>query len=200
MRAHVGDPFVKAAKAQGWRSRAAFKLMEIDDRDHLIRPGMCVVDLGATPGSWCQVIAERTGASGSVIALDILPMEPLAGVDFIQGDFREPEPLAAIEAALAGRKVDLVVSDMAPNLSGVAVSDQARSRDLCEVALQFARHHLRSGGDLLLKAFQGAGYPEFLAEMRTAFEQVHSRKPKASRDRSAEMYLLGRKMRSNGSG
>lgn len=196
MRRHVADPFVKAAKAQGYRSRAAFKLIEIDDHDRLIRSGMFVVDLGATPGSWAQVLAERTGTRGKVLALDILPMEPLAGVTFIQGDFREQSVLETLEKSLAGMPVDLVVSDMAPNLSGVAASDQARSQDLCELALEFAQAHLKPGGAMLIKAFQGSGYPEFLARMRKAFESVASRKPSASRDSSAEMYLLGRGMRS----
>lgn len=192
MRQHVSDPFVKAAKAQGYRSRAAFKLIEIDDHDKLIRPGMRIVDLGATPGSWAQVLAERAGPRGTIIALDILPMDSLAGVKFILGDFREDDVLRALEVALGGAPVDLVVSDMAPNLSGVAASDQARSQHLCELALEFARAHLKPGGAMLVKAFQGSGYPEFLSEMRKAFDSVTSRKPNASRDRSAEMYLLGR--------
>lgn len=192
MRQHVSDPFVKAAKVQGYRSRAAFKLTEIDDHDHLIRPGMRIVDLGATPGSWSQVLAERVGPRGKVIALDILPMDTLAGVQFILGDFREDDVLRALETALGGDPVDLVVSDMAPNLSGVSASDQARSQHLCELALEFSREHLKPGGCMLIKAFQGSGYNGFLAEMRSAFESVVSRKPSASRDRSAEMYLLGR--------
>lgn len=192
MRQHVSDPFVKAARAQGYRSRAAFKLMEIDDHDRLIRPGMRIVDLGATPGSWAQVLAERAGPRGTVIALDLLPMDALAGVRFILGDFREDAVLRALEDALGGAPVDLVVSDMAPNLSGVAASDQARSQHLCELALEFARVHLKPGGAMLIKAFQGSGYPEFLSDMRKAFDSVASRKPDASRDRSAEMYLLGR--------
>ena len=192
MRQHVSDPFVKAAKVQGYRSRAAFKLTEIDDHDRLIRPGMRIVDLGATPGSWSQVLAERVGPRGKVIALDILPMDTLAGVQFILGDFREDDVLRALETALGGDPVDLVVSDMAPNLSGVSASDQARSQHLCELALEFSREHLKPGGGMLIKAFQGSGYNGFLAEMRSAFESVVSRKPSASRDRSAEMYLLGR--------
>ncbi len=192
MRQHLSDPFVKAAKAQGYRSRAAFKLMEIDDHDKLIRPGMRIVDLGATPGSWAQVLAERAGPRGTVIALDLLPMDSLAGVNFILGDFREDSVLRALEAALGGAPVDLVVSDMAPNLSGVAASDQARCQHVCELALEFSREHLKTGGAMLIKAFQGSGYPEFMSDMRKAFGSVSSRKPDASRDRSAEMYLLGR--------
>lgn len=192
MRRHVADPYVKAARAQGYRSRAAFKLIEIDAHDKLIRPGMRVVDLGATPGSWTQVIVERAGPRGVVVALDMLPMDPLRGVEFIQGDFREKEVLDALEKALGGLPVDLVVSDMAPNLSGVGVSDQARSQHLCELALEFAQEHLKPGGAMLIKTFQGSGYGDFLAEMRRAFDSVVSRKPNASKDRSAEMYLLGR--------
>ena len=196
MRRHVADPFVKAAKAQGYRSRAAFKLMEIDDRDKLLWSGMRVVDLGAAPGSWTQLIAERTEPRGLVVALDMLPMDPLPGVNFILGDFREQEVLVALEKLLGGMPVDLVVSDMAPNLSGVGVSDQARSQHLCALALEFAGEHLKPGGAMLIKTFQGSGYPEFLVRMRRAFESVASRKPSASKDRSAEMYLLGRGKRS----
>ncbi len=192
MREHVSDPYVQRAVAQGYRTRAAFKLMEIDDRDKLLRPGSVVVDLGAAPGGWSQVIAERAGPGGRVIALDILPMEPLPGVVFIEGDFREEGTLARVEQALGGGRADLVVSDMAPNLSGVGASDQARAMHLCDLALEFARAHLKPRGAFLVKVFQGVGYTGFVAEMRQAFDSVVSRKPRASRGRSAEMYLLGK--------
>ena len=192
MREHVNDHYVHQAKAKGYRSRAAFKLIQIDEKDRLLSPGMLVVDLGAAPGSWSQVLAERVGPGGRVIALDLLPLEPLARVEVIQGDFREPEPLARLNSALSGRKLDLVVSDMAPNISGIASSDQARSMDLCELALEFACDNLRVEGVMLVKAFQGSGYPEFLAQMRQAFKTVVSRKPDASRGRSAEIYLVGK--------
>jgi len=192
MQEHVSDPYVRRAVAQGYRTRAAFKLMEIDDRDRLLRRGSVVVDLGAAPGGWSQVIAERVGPDGRVIALDILPMEPVPGVVVIEGDFRDAGTLARIEQALGGDRADLVVSDMAPNLSGVGASDQARAMHLCELALEFARAHLKPKGAFLVKGFQGVGYPGFVAEMRKAFVSVASRKPKASRGRSAEMYLLGK--------
>ena len=168
MREHVNDHYVHQAKARGFRSRAAFKLIQIDEKDRLIAPGMWVVDLGAAPGSWAQVLAQKVGARGRVIALDLLPIEPIPGVELIQGDFREDGPLAQLTAALGGRKLDLVVSDMAPNITGIASSDQARSIDLCELALEFARGNLRSGGHFLVKTFQGSGYPAFLDAMRRA--------------------------------
>jgi 23S rRNA (uridine2552-2'-O)-methyltransferase len=187
MQEHVNDTYVKQAQAQGFRSRAAYKLKEIDERDHLLVPGLVVVDLGAAPGSWTQVIAAKVGSSGKVIGLDLLPVDPIAGVDLIQGDFREDAVLAALEKALAGRKVDLVVSDMAPNISGISSADQARSLHLCELALEFACKHLKKGGN-----FQGAGFNDFQKELRRNFKTVTSRKPLASRDRSSEMYLLGK--------
>ena len=196
MREHVNDPWVKKAQAEGWRSRAAFKLIQIDEKDRLLRPGMTVVDLGATPGGWSQVAARRVGASGQVIALDLLPLEPLRGVTFIRGDFREEATEAELEKALGSRSPDLVLSDMAPNISGVEMSDQARSIHLGELALEFACKHLKPGGSLLVKVFQGAGYSEFLAQMRRYFDAVVSRKPEASRGRSSEMYLLGRGLKS----
>jgi 23S rRNA (uridine2552-2'-O)-methyltransferase len=192
IRDHVTDPYVQRAVATGYRSRAAYKLAEIDDQDRLLRQAQTVVDLGAAPGSWSQVIAQRVRPGARVIALDILPMDPVAGVVIIEGDFREQAVLARLEQALAGEKADLVVSDMAPNLSGVAASDQARGVYLCELALEFARAHLNPGGAFLVKAFQGGGYPGFFAEMRRCFVSVASRKPKASRGRSTEMFLLGR--------
>ena len=193
--AHLSDPYVRRAQAQGYRSRAAFKLLEIAQQDRLLAPGMLVVDLGAAPGSWSQVVAERVGPKGSVVAVDPLDMEPLAGVELIRGDLREPEVFARVSEALRGRKADLVLSDMAPNLSGIASTDQARSRELCERALEFAARALKPGGAFLVKTFQGAGYPEFLQAMRRTFTAVLSRKPGASRGRSAEMYLLGKGLR-----
>jgi 23S rRNA (uridine2552-2'-O)-methyltransferase len=192
MRRHVSDTYVKQAQAQGYRSRAAYKLLEIAKRDRLISAGACVVDLGAAPGSWSQVIAEQVGARGMVIALDLLEMSSVPGVTFIHGDFREDQVLAELEAALGGRRVDLVVSDMAPNISGIAAADQARSLHLCELALEFSRKHLKDGGNFLVKAFQGSGFAEFQKAMRECFVTVVSRKPEASRDSSTEMYLLGK--------
>lgn len=192
MQEHVHDPFVQQAKKEGWRSRAAFKLMEIDDRDRLLRPGEVVVDLGATPGGWSQVVAKRVGSGGRVLALDLLEMQPIHGVTFIQGDFREDDVLQRVEAALGGRPVGLVLSDMAPNMSGVPLVDQARVMHLAELALEFARAHLKPDGALLVKVFQGSDYDTFVKSMRAVFRQVATRKPEASRDRSAEIYLLGR--------
>jgi 23S rRNA (uridine2552-2'-O)-methyltransferase len=195
MHEHVNDPYVQRAQKEGWRSRAVFKLMEIDEKDRLLRPGMCVVDLGASPGSWCQYAARRLAPGGKLVALDLLEMTPMAGVEFILGDFREDEPLARLEAALAGRPVDLVLSDMAPNMSGISVADAARVAHLGELTLDFARRHLKPGGDMLLKVFQGAGFMELRREIGEAFESVLARKPAASRDRSAETYLLARRKR-----
>jgi 23S rRNA methylase len=192
MREHINDPYVQRAKAEGYRSRAAYKLLELDKKDRLLVPGQLLVDLGAAPGSWSQVAVAKLGSKGRVVAVDLLPMEPLAGVHFVQGDFREQEVLDALLLALGGRKADLVISDLAPNISGIGVSDQARSMYLCELALEFARQCLAPGGSLLVKVFQGAGFTEFLAAMRKAFAKVGSRKPEASRGRSSEMYLLGK--------
>ena len=189
---HVNDPYVQRAKAEGFRSRASFKLMEIDDRDRLIRSGEIVVDLGATPGGWSQVAAKRMHGKGLVIALDLLEMDALPGVEFIQGDFRDDDVLQALETMLAGRRVGLVLSDMAPNMSGILISDQARVMHLAELALAFSRNWLQPEGALLVKVFQGYGYDDFVREMRQVFKIVASRKPDASRDRSAEVYLLGR--------
>lgn len=195
MHEHVTDPYVQRAKAEGWRSRAAFKLKEIDEKDRLLKPGMCVVDLGSAPGSWSQYAVQRIQPGGRLFALDILDMLPLDGVDFIQGDFRDDEVLRQFEAGLGGRAVDLVLSDMAPNMSGVQVVDQARVMDLAELTFDFARHHLKPGGDMLVKVFQGAGYMELREAMRKVFEVVQVRKPAASRGRSAEIFLLARKKR-----
>jgi 23S rRNA (uridine2552-2'-O)-methyltransferase len=196
LREHVNDPYVQRARAEGYRSRASFKLMEIDDHDHLIRSGEVVVDLGATPGGWSQVAAKRMHGKGRVIALDLLEMDPLHGVEFIQGDFREDEVLAELEKALAGQRVGLVLSDMAPNMSGILLSDQARVMHLAELGLEFSRHWLKPDGAFLVKVFQGYGFEDFVREMRQVFTSVSSRKPDASRDRSAEVYLLGKGLKS----
>jgi 23S rRNA (uridine2552-2'-O)-methyltransferase len=194
------DPYVKQAREAGYRSRAAFKLAELDQRDHLLRPGMTVVDLGAAPGGWSQYVRERLGGSGRVIALDVLPMEPIPGIEFLQGDFTENAVLDSLEKLLGSARVDLVISDMAPNISGVAVSDQARSIHLAELALDFADKHLKPGGALLLKAFQGEGFPEMQKAMRLRFERLVTRKPAASRAESREIYLLGKGFKGGPSG
>ena len=188
LREHVNDPFVQRAQKEGYRSRAAYKLLEIDERDRLLKPGTTVVDLGATPGGWSQVAAIK---GCKVIALDLLPLQPLPGVEFIQGDFREEEVLVRLEEALGGKQAGLVISDMAPNISGISLSDQARAMYLAELALDFAIAHLKPGGAFLVKVFQGAGFEEYLRAMRSHFRRVVTRKPKASRGRSSELYLLG---------
>jgi 23S rRNA (uridine2552-2'-O)-methyltransferase len=190
---HVNDPYVQQAQKEGWRSRAVFKLKEIDDKDHLLKPGMTVIDLGATPGSWCQYAVKRIQPGGRLIALDLLAMEPLAGVEFIQGDFREDAVFDQLKSALAGRQVDLVLSDMAPNMTGIAVTDSTQVIYLAELTLDFARQHLKPGGDLLAKVFQGAGFMELRQALQASFATLATRKPAASRDRSAELYLLARK-------
>ncbi len=195
MREHVNDPFVQRARKEGWRSRAAFKLMEIDDKDKLLKRGEVVVDLGAAPGGWSQVAAKRVGDEGRVLALDLLEMDPIHGVCFLQGDFRDDPVLEQLEEALAGRPVGLVMSDMAPNMSGVSLVDQARVMHLAELGLEFAREHLKPQGAFLVKVFQGSDYDTFLKAMRATFATVAVRKPEASRDRSAELYLLGRTLR-----
>ncbi len=197
MREHLNDPYVKRAQQDGYRSRAAYKLIEIDERDQLLRQGTIVVDLGATPGGWSQIAAKKVGASGKVIALDLLEMHPLAGVTFIQGDFREESVLAQLDRALQSKRVDLVISDMAPNISGVGLSDQAKSMHLVELAMDFAVNHLKPEGVFLVKVFQGVGFEVFMQEMRKNFTQVLTRKPKASRDRSSEIYLLGKGLKSD---
>ncbi len=195
LREHFTDEYVKRAQAEGYRSRAVYKLLEIDEKDRLLRPGLIVVDLGAAPGGWSQLAARRVGGQGAVIALDILPMEPLPGVTFIEGDFREAGILERLLATLNGRPVDLVISDMAPNTSGIKAVDQPRGMYLAELALDFARRGLRPGGDFLTKAFQGEGFDVFLHELRMAFATVTIRKPKASRARSAEQYVVARNYR-----
>lgn len=195
MHEHVTDPYVKKAQTDGYRSRAAYKLLEIDARDRLLKPGMTVVDLGAAPGSWCQVVAQRMKGQGRVLAIDLLPVAPLPGVESLEGDFTEAAALAWLEARLDGGRVDLVLSDMAPNISGVGLRDQARHYELCELALDFAVRWLKPEGSFLVKVFQGVGFEAFRRGMQAAFEQVAIRKPDASRDRSTEVYLLGRRPR-----
>jgi len=192
MQEHVADRFVRRARAEGMRSRAAYKLEEIAGRDALLGPGMVVVDLGAAPGGWSQVAARRVGPRGRVIAADILEMAPIAGVTFIHGDFRDVSVLTELASALGGSKVDLVLSDMSPNLSGIASADQARALELAELALDFCRKHLKPQGNLLVKVFQGEGYEGFLKALRSAFASVAARKPQASRSRSSEVYLLAK--------
>jgi 23S rRNA (uridine2552-2'-O)-methyltransferase len=201
---HMNDPYVKLAQREGYRARAAYKLKEIDEELHLLRPGQCVVDLGATPGAWSQYVRRKfapreagaggaaSGAlDGTIVALDILEFEPVDGVTFIQGDFREEETLARLEATLAGRPVDVVVSDMAPNLSGIASSDAARIADLVELAVDFSRRHLVADGALVCKVFHGSGYSQLAKLFKDTFRVVKPIKPKASRDKSAETFLVG---------
>ncbi|ANF56077.1 23S rRNA (uridine(2552)-2'-O)-methyltransferase RlmE [Halotalea alkalilenta] len=192
LKEHFDDPYVKRSWVDGYRSRASYKLLEIDDKDQLLKPGMTVVDLGAAPGGWSQVVAKRVGPQGVVIASDILDMEPLAGVEFIKGDFTEEAVLDAILSALGGRRVDMVISDMAPNMSGQNAIDQPGAMYLVELALDLARQVLKPNGDFLAKVFQGEGFEAYLKELRGSFTKVISRKPAASRPRSREIYLLGR--------
>ncbi len=192
LKEHFDDQYVKKAQAEGYRSRAVFKLMEIQKKDHIIRPGMVVVDLGAAPGGWSQIAAEWVKPRGQVIALDILPMDPLPGVEIITGDFTTDAVYNALIAHLQGRQVDVVLSDMAPNFSGNPAVDQPRSMYLAELALDFARQTLKPGGSFLTKVFQGADSADFLKLLRSLFTTVVVRKPDASRDRSPEVYMLGR--------
>lgn len=204
---HINDPYVKQAQQRGYRSRAAFKLLEIDERDALLRKGQTVVDLGSAPGSWSQVIREKLAGPGGavlgkIVAIDLLPMEPVAGVDFLLGDFRDDAVVAELERRIArpeetpeSARVDLVVSDMAPNLSGVGIADAARMGHLAELALEFAQAHLRPDGALLIKCFHGSGYSQIVEAFKRVFVTVSPRKPKASRDASAETYLLGRSLK-----
>jgi 23S rRNA (uridine2552-2'-O)-methyltransferase len=191
MREHVTDFFVKQAKKEGYRSRAAYKLIEIAERNHLLAPGITIVDLGAAPGGWSQVAIERLGPNGRVIAVDFREMLPLPGVTFVQGDFTEASVLAQLEETLGKCPVDLVISDMSPNISGIGMVDQARGMHLAELALDFSLTRLNSGGNFLVKVFQGSGFDEFLRIMRGSFNRVVTRKPGASRGRSSELYLLG---------
>jgi 23S rRNA (uridine2552-2'-O)-methyltransferase len=189
---HAADPYVKRAHEEGWRSRAAFKLEEIQRTDRILRPGMTVVDLGAAPGGWSQFAARTLGGKCRVIALDLLEMPSLPGVEFIQGDFSEEAVLASLQATLSGEKVDLVMSDLAPNMMGIADVDHDRSMHLVDLVVDFAAHSLRQGGDLLMKVFQGRDFQPLIARLRREFESVKLRKPKASRSRSAELYVLAR--------
>lgn len=194
---HINDPYVKQAQQKGYRARAAFKLIELLDTEKLLRKGDIVVDLGSAPGSWSQVVRERLAGPGGVIegriiALDLLPMEPVAGVEFMQGDFRDDAVLAELEAMLDGQKVDLVISDMAPNLSGVSAADSARIQHVCELALEFAREHLKPDGALVVKAFHGSGFSQTVESFKKHFKRVVERKPKASRDKSSETFLVAR--------
>ena len=201
---HINDPYVKLAQKEGFRARAAFKLQEIDEEEKLIKPGQVIVDLGCTPGSWAQYARRKLagkeggGIHGTIIGLDMLPMEPVADVHFILGDFREQAILDALELAVSGRKLDLVLSDMAPNLTGITATDAARIEDVVDLALDFARAHLKPSGCLLVKCFNGSGYSQIVDKFRQSFKTVSSKKPKASRDKSSEIFLLGRGLRSPG--
>jgi len=192
LRRHVNDPYVQRSKKEGFRSRSAYKLIEIDERDKLLRTGQVVVDLGSAPGGWSQVAAKKVGPSGDVIAIDLLEMEAIPGVTFLQADFTSRAGLKAVQSALAGRKADMVLSDMAPNMTGIPVTDQARAMALAEIAHEFARLHLKPDGMLLVKVFQGAGHAEFIKALRESFAKVLVRKPESSRDESAEQYVLAR--------
>lgn len=201
---HVNDPYVKLAQKEGYRARAAYKLKEIDETLRLVKPGQVIVDLGCAPGAWSQYLRRRlapqgaaVGAlNGSVIGLDLLPMEPIEGVQYIQGDFRDAAVLAQLEALLQGRPVDLVVSDMAPNLSGVASADAARVEELVVLAIDFCRAHLKPAGTLVAKVFHGSGYNELLTVFKNNFKTVKPFKPKASRDKSSETFLIGTGLKS----
>ena len=192
LKEHFNDPYVQKARQEGWRSRAVYKLQEIDDKDGLFKPGMCVVDLGAAPGGWSQWTTHKVGAKGEVFALDILPVEPFAGVTFIQGDFREDEVYNVLLASLDGRDVDVVISDMAPNMSGNKGVDIPRAMYLVELCVDLADQVLKKNGDLLMKVFQGEGYDQLLATLKSKYKKVITRKPDASRARSKEIYLLAR--------
>lgn len=192
LREHFNDPFVKQAQKDGYRSRASYKLLEIQEKDHLIRPGMSVIDLGAAPGGWSQVTSRLIGGQGRLIASDILEMDSIADVTFIQGDFTHDEVLQRILEAVGDSHVDLVISDMAPNMSGTPAVDIPRAMFLCELALDLATRVLKPGGDFLIKIFQGEGFDVYLKDVRSKFDKVQMRKPSSSRDRSREQYLLGR--------
>ena len=198
---HINDPYVKLAQKEGYRARAVYKLKEIDETEKLIKPGQIIVDLGCTPGSWSQYVRNKLsgsiggGINGTIIGLDMLPMEPIADVHFIQGDFREQEVLEQLEQLVAGRKVDLVLSDMAPNLSGIAVADAARMMDIIDLAIDFSKQHMKPSGSLLVKCFNGTGFNEIVQKFRLEFKTVVQKKPKASRDKSSEIFLLGKTLK-----
>ena len=197
LREHFNDPYVKMAQKDGYRSRASYKLLEIQEKDRILRPGNTVIDLGAAPGGWSQVTSRVLGDKGRLIASDILEMDSIPDVTFIQGDFTEASVLAQILEAVGNHPVDLVISDMAPNMSGVKLADQARAMYLCELALDLAGQVLRPGGDFLIKIFQGEGFDVYHKQVRTMFDKVQMRKPLSSRDRSREQYLLARGFRGN---
>lgn len=190
MQRHVNDEYVKRSQMDGYRSRASYKLLEIQERDRLIQPGQVIVDLGAAPGGWSQVAVKLAGRKGRVLATDLLEMDPIQGVDFIQGDFREQAVVDELIRLLDGRRVDLVMSDIAPNISGMSTVDQPRSMYLCELALDFARQQLKTGGGLVVKVFHGEGFDDFIRDARTSFNRVVTRKPKASRPKSREVYMV----------
>lgn len=198
MQEHVTDPYVRKAQAEGMRSRAAYKLQQLAERDNLLKPGMVVVDLGSAPGGWSQVAGRVVGPEGRVVGVDLLEMLPVPGVRFVQGDFGDDAVLAGVEKLLDGRPVDLVLSDMAPNMSGVASVDQARSIGLAELALDFAANHLKPQGNFLVKVFQGSGFEALVADIRRRFVQVMIRKPEASRSRSNEVYLVAKGLKAQG--
>ena len=195
---HINDPYVKQAQKEGYRARAVYKLKEIDEGEKLIKPGQIIVDLGSTPGSWSQYARNKLagkaggGIDGLIIGLDMLPMEPIADVHFIQGDFREQRVLRQLEVLLEGRKVDLVLSDMAPNLSGIAIADAARMEHIIDLAMEFAQLHMKPSGALLVKCFNGQGYSQIVERFKQEFKVVSSKKPKASKDKSSEVFLLGK--------
>jgi 23S rRNA (uridine2552-2'-O)-methyltransferase len=198
---HINDPYVKLAQKEGYRARAAYKLKEIDESEKLIKPGQIIVDLGCTPGSWSQYARNKMagkeggGINGVIIGLDMLPMEPIADVHFIQGDFRERSVLRQLETILAGRKADLVISDMAPNLSGIALADAARMEHLIDLAIEFAQTQMKPSGSLLVKCFNGMGYSQIVEKFKQEFKIVAQKKPKASRDKSSEVFLLGKSVK-----
>lgn len=195
LKEHVDDPYVQLAQQHGYRTRASFKLLELDERDQLLRPGQTVLDLGSAPGGWSQVVAEKLGTNGKVIASDILPMDSIADVEFIQGDFTGEETYEEILAAIGDRPVDLVISDMAPNMSGMASIDQPGSMYLVELALDMAKQVLKPKGEFVAKVFQGEGFDQYINDVRSAFTKVHIRKPKASRPRSREVYVVAKGFR-----
>ena len=195
LKEHFDDVYVKKAQEDGWRSRAAYKLLEIQEKDQLIKPGMTVLDLGAAPGGWSQVAAKLAGDNGLVIASDILEMDPIAGVEFLQGDFREQEVYQQLLDIIKNRPVDLVISDMAPNMSGMNAVDQPRAMYLCELALEMAQQVLKKNGDFLVKVFQGEGFDEYRKQIQPSFTKLITRKPDASRARSKEVYLLAKGFR-----
>ena len=200
---HINDPYVKLAQKEGYRARAVYKLKEIDESEKLIKPGQIIIDLGSTPGSWSQYARNKLagkaggGIDGLIIGLDMLPMEPIADVHFIQGDFREQRVLRQLEVLLEGRKVDLVLSDMAPNLSGIATADAARMEHIIDLAVEFAQQHMKPSGALLVKCFNGQGYSQIVEKFKQEFKVVSSKKPKASKDKSSEVFLLGKTLRNS---